>query len=47
MGDMANTIESSSNQLKVFRQQLVEAKVVLSSLFINAFSKIFPYANAI
>ena len=47
MGDMANTIESPSNQLKVFRQQLVEAKVALSSLFINAFSKILPYANAI
>ena len=47
MGDMANTIESPSNQLKVFRQQLVEAKVALSSLFINAFAKILPYANAI
>jgi hypothetical protein len=47
MGDFANTVESPSNQLKIFRQQLVEAKVALSSLFIGTFSKILPYANAI
>jgi len=47
MGDLANTIESPSNQVKVFRQQLVEAKVALSSLFIGTFAKILPYANAI
>jgi len=47
MGDLANTVESPSNQLKIFRQQLVEAKVALSSLFIGTFSKILPYANAI
>lgn len=47
MGDMANTIESPSNQLKVFRQQLAEAKVALQSLFIGGFSKILPYANAL
>lgn len=47
MGDFANTIESPSNQLKVFKQQLVEAKVALSSLFIGTFSKILPYANAL
>lgn len=46
MGDLANTIESPSNQLKVFRQQLTEAKVAMSSLFIGTFSKILPYANA-
>ena len=46
MGDLANTVESPSNQLKIFRQQLVEAKVALSSLFIGAFAKIMPYANA-
>lgn len=46
MGDLANTIESPSNQLKVFRQQLVEAKVALSSLFIGGLSNILPYANA-
>lgn len=47
MGDLANTVESPSNQLKIFRQQLVETKVALSSLFIGTFSKILPYANAI
>ena len=47
MGDFANTIESPANQLKVFKQQLVEAKVALTSLFIGVFSKILPYANAI
>lgn len=47
MGDLANTVESPSNQLKILRQQLVEAKVALSSLFIGTFSKILPYANAI
>lgn len=46
MGDLANTIESPSNQLKVFRQQLVETKVAFSSLFIGALSKALPYANA-
>lgn len=47
MGDFANTIDSPANQLKVFKQQLVEAKVALTSLFINAFAQILPYANAI
>ena len=47
MGDFANTIESPSNQLKVFKNQLTEAKVALSSLFIGSFSKILPYANAL
>ena len=47
MGDFANTVESPANQLKIFKQQLAEAKVALTSLFIGAFSKILPYANAI
>ncbi len=47
MGDLADTIESPSNQLKVFRQQLVEAKVALSSLFMGSFANILPYANAL
>lgn len=46
MGDLANTIESPSNQLKVFRQQLVETKVAISSLFMGTFASILPYANA-
>ena len=47
MGDFANTIDSPANQIKVFKQQLVEAKVALTSLFIGTFAKILPYANAI
>lgn len=47
MGDLADTIESPSNQLKVFRQQLVEAKVALSNLFMGTFANILPYANAL
>lgn len=46
-GDFANTIESPANQLKIFKQQLVETKVAVSSLFIGVFSNILPYANAI
>lgn len=46
MGDLANTIESPSNQLKVFRQQLVETKVALSSLFMGTFANVLPYFNA-
>ncbi len=46
MGDLANTIESPSNQIKVFRQQLVETKVAISGLFMGIFSNILPYINA-
>lgn len=47
MGDLANTIESPSNQLKIFRQQLIETKIAISSLFMGIWSNILPYANAI
>lgn len=33
--------------MKIFRQQLIEAKVALSSLFMGGFASILPYANAI
>lgn len=46
-GDMANTIESPSNQLRVFKNQLVECQKWLSALFIDTFAKILPYANAL
>ncbi|MEI3530072.1 MAG: hypothetical protein V8Q75_03230 [Bacilli bacterium] len=32
--------------MKIFRQQLVETKVAISSLFIGAFANIMPYFNA-
>jgi len=47
MGDFANTIESPANQLKVFKQQLVESKVALTNLFMGTFANILPYANAL
>ncbi len=46
-GDFANTIESPANQLKVFKQQCVEARIALGNLFVGAYAKILPYANAI
>jgi hypothetical protein len=47
MGDFAETIESPANQLKIFKQQLVEAKVAWSNLFMGMYSDLLPYANAI
>ena len=47
MGDFANTIDSPANQMKVFKQQLIESKVALTSLFIGGFAQILPYANAL
>lgn len=46
-GDWANTIEAPANQLKIFKNQLVEAQRALANLFIGTFGKILPYANAI
>ena len=46
-GDWANTIEAPANQLKILKNQLVEAQKALANLFINSFAKILPYANAI
>lgn len=47
MGDFADTIESPANQLKVFKQQLEEAKVAWGNLFMGMYSDLLPYANAI
>ena len=47
MGDFANTIESPANQLKVLRQQFYEMQAAIGNLFVGAFAKILPYANAI
>lgn len=46
-GDFANTIESPSNQLKILKQQCAEASIALGNLFLGAFAKMLPYANAI
>lgn len=45
-GDWANTIESPSNQLKIFKNQLVETSVALGRLFQSAFANVLPYVNA-
>ena len=47
MGDFANTIESPANQLKVLRQQFYEMQAAIGNLFMGAFSRILPYANAV
>lgn len=47
MGDFAQTIESPANQLKIFKQQLVEAKAAWGNLFMGMYAEILPYANAI
>jgi phage-related protein len=46
-GDFANTIESPANQLKIFKQQALEARIAIGNLFIGLYAKILPYANAI
>ena len=46
-GDFANTIESPANQLKILKQQCAEARIALGNLFVGAFAKMLPYANAI
>ena len=46
MGDFADTIESPANQLKVFRNQIVELRTAIGNLFIGMFADILPYVNA-
>ena len=46
-GDFANTIESPANQLKILKQQCVEAQIALGNLFVGAYSRLLPYANAV
>ncbi len=47
MGDFANTIESPANQLKILRQQFYEMQAAIGNLFVGAFARLLPYANAI
>lgn len=46
-GDFANTIESPANQLKILKQQTVEASIAVGNLLVGAFAKVIPYANAL
>ena len=44
-GDMANTIESPANQLRIFKNQLIECHRWFGALFINLFAKAMPFIN--
>jgi len=44
-GDLARTIESPSNQLKVLNNQLQELKIWLGSVFMGTIGAILPYIN--
>ena len=44
-GDMANTIESPANQLRIFKNQLIECHRWFGALFINLFGKAMPFIN--
>lgn len=44
-GDMANTIESPANQLRILKNQLVECHRWFGALFINLFAKAMPFIN--
>lgn len=46
-GDFAKTIESPSNQLKVFKQQLAELKTAIGNLFQGMLGNILPVINGI
>lgn len=47
MGDFADTIESPANQLRIFKNQITEAKNAWGSLFMGMYANVLPYANAI
>lgn len=47
MGDMARTLESPSNQMRIFKSQINQASRALGNLFIPLLNKILPYAIAL
>lgn len=46
-GDMANTISSAANQLRLLQQNMTNLARSFGNLFIGAFAKIIPYINAV
>lgn len=46
-GDFARTFETPANQIKVFKNQLIELKQVAGSFFVGLFGQIMPYINGI
>lgn len=47
MGDMARTLDSPANQLRVFRAQVEQTARAIGNLFIPILNKILPVANAV
>lgn len=45
VGDLAKTLESPSNQLKILQQQVQELGVWLGNVFIGTIGKVLPYIN--
>ena len=45
-GDMARTLDSPANQLRIFTAQLTQAARALGNIFIPALNKLLPYAIA-
>lgn len=45
-GDMAKTIETPANQMRVFKAQIDKVSRALGNLFLGLFGKILPYINA-
>ena len=46
-GDMANTVNSVSNQYRIFTQNVSNMSRVLGNLFLPIVSKVLPYVNAL
>lgn len=46
-GDLANTISSPANQVRVLQQNLVNLARTFGNLFIGVFAKVIPYINAV
>ena len=46
-GDMARTLSSPSNQLRIFKAQVTQAARAIGSIFIPALNAILPYAIAV
>lgn len=46
-GDFARTMDSSANQIKIFKNQIAELKQVAGAFIVNTFGNILVYVNAI
>lgn len=46
-GDMANTLSSAANQLRLFQQNVTNLARTIGNLFVGMFAKIAPVVNAI